>query len=225
MSFTFVDVLLVAVVGLAVWQGWRRGLLLGLLDLLSWAWSILLALRFYPSVARWIGPRVDLWEEAWDMPVAFLLTMACAGLFIQIVGHAILRRLPEGTHESKVNRFFGMLPGFASGLISAAVLAALMLAAPLPEVLRDPARESVLANSLASYTEVAEDVLGPVFNPAIQQTLNRLTIHPDSNERVELGYKVLETRPRPDLEAQMLALVNREREARSEEHTSELQSR
>lgn len=213
MSFTFVDVLLVVVVGLALWQGWRRGLLLGLLDLLSWAWSILLALRFYPSVARWIGPRVDFWDEAWDMPVAFLLTMACAGLFIQIVGHAILRRLPEGTHESKVNRFFGMLPGLFSGLISAAVLAALLLAAPLPEALRDSARESALANSLASYTELAEDVLGPVFNPAIQQTLNRLTIHPDSNERVELGYKVHETKPRPDLEAQMLVLVNREREA------------
>ena len=94
MSFTFVDVLLVIVVGLAVWQGWRRGLLLGLLDLLSWAWSILLALRFYPSVARWMGPRIDFWDEAWDMPFAFLLTMACSGLFIQIVGHGILRPLP-----------------------------------------------------------------------------------------------------------------------------------
>jgi uncharacterized protein YkwD len=56
-------------------------------------------------------------------------------------------------------------------------------------------------------------LLGPVFNPAIQQTLNRLTIHPDSNERVELGYTVKATRPRPDLEAQMLELVNRERAA------------
>src|ERR1700755_2858180 len=62
MSLTAVDVLLVFVVGLALWQGWRRGLLLGLLDRLSWAWSILFALRFYPSVARWIGPRVDFWD-------------------------------------------------------------------------------------------------------------------------------------------------------------------
>jgi uncharacterized protein YkwD len=213
MSVTAVDVLLVFVVGLAVWQGWRRGLLLGLLDLLSWFWSILFALRFYQPVARWIGPRIDFWDEAWDMPVAFLLTAAFAGLLIQLLGNAILRLLPEGTHESKVNRFFGTLPGLVSGFISAAVLAALLLAAPLPEAARDSARESVLANSLASYTELAEDVLGPVFNPAIQQTLNRLTIHPDSNERVELGYEAHGTRARPDLEARMLELVNRERAA------------
>src|SRR3954468_6664101 len=208
MSFTAVDVLLVLVVGLALWQGWRRGFLLGMLDLASWAGSILFALRFYQPVARWIGPRVDFWDEAWDMPVAFLLTAVFAFLLIQLAGNSLLRLLPERAHEHSVNRLFGMLPGLVSGFISAAVIAALMLAAPLPEGARDSARESVLANSLASYTELAEDVLGPVFNPAIQQTLNRLTIHPDSNERVELGYKVKATRPRPDLEAQMLELVN-----------------
>lgn len=213
MDVTAADVLLVLVVALCAWQGWRRGLLLGLMDFVSWVGSLLFALRFYQPVARWIGPRVDFWDEAWDMPVAFLLTVVFAGLVIQLVGHALLKRMPEGTHELKANRVLGTLPGLISGLISASVLAALMLAAPLPEFLRDSARASVVANSLASYTEVAEDLLGPVFNPAIQQTLNRLTIHPDSNERVELGYKVNATRPRPDLEAQMLELVNRERVA------------
>src|SRR4051812_25300337 len=104
MSFTVVDVLLVFVVCLAVWQGWRRGFLLGMLDLASWAGSIIFALISYQSVARWIGPRVDFWDEAWDMPVAFLLTAVCAGLFVQFVGHAILNRLPERTHEHGVNR-------------------------------------------------------------------------------------------------------------------------
>ncbi|HYY97703.1 MAG TPA: CvpA family protein [Pyrinomonadaceae bacterium] len=213
MSVTAVDVLLVLVVAFAVWQGWRRGLLLGLLDLLSWGGSIIFALRFYQPVARWIGPRVDFWDEAWDMPVAFLLTAVFAGLVVQVVGNAVLRRLPEDTHEETANRLLGTVPGLISGLISASVLAALLLAAPLPDAARDSARESIVANGLASYTEIAEDALGPVFNPAIQQTLNRLTIHPDSNERVDLGYKVKATRPRPDLEAQMLEMVNRERAA------------
>src|ERR1700750_2781904 len=111
-SCTAVDVLLVLVVCLALWQGWRRGFLLGMLDFVSWAWSILFALRFYPSVARWIGPRVDFWDEAWDMPAAFLLTTVFAFLIIQLAGNAILRLLPERTHGHSVNRFFGMLPGF-----------------------------------------------------------------------------------------------------------------
>jgi uncharacterized protein YkwD len=213
MSITFIDVLLVLVVAFGVWQGWRRGFLLGLLDLARWVGGLLFALRFYQPVARWMGPRVDFWDEAWDMPAAFLLTAVFAGVIIQLAGRALLKRLPEDTHEHGVNRTLGILPGFVGGLISAAVLASLLLAAPLPEAARDSARESAIANSLASYTELAEDVLGPVFNPAIQQTLNRLTIHPESNESVELGFKVKEARPRPDLEAQMLEMVNRERVA------------
>src|SRR5919107_4219523 len=89
MSITFVDVLLALVVALGVWQGWRRGLLLGLLDLLRWVGGLLFALRFYQPVARWLGPRVS-WDEAWDGPVAFLLTAVLAGLFIKLVGGGVL---------------------------------------------------------------------------------------------------------------------------------------
>ena len=212
MGVTFVDLLLVLVVGFGAWQGWHRGLLLGLLDLARWVGGLVFALRFYQPVARWLGPRVS-WDEAWDMPAAFLLTAVAAGLTIQLVGQALLRRVSEETHRGTLNRALGTLPGLAGGLISAAILASLLLAAPLPESARESARASVLANQLTAYTERAEEALAPVFNDAIQQTFNRLTIRPESGERVELGYRVAATRPRPDLEAQMLAMVNEERRA------------
>src|SRR5215207_9753052 len=184
MSVTVVDVLLVLVVLFGVWQGWHRGLLLGLLDLVRWVGGLLFALRFYQPVARWMGPRVS-WDEAWD----------------------------EAAHRGAVNRALGMIPGLAGGLISAAILASLLMAAPLPEAARESARQSAFADRLTSYTNRFEDQLAPVFNDAIQRTLNRLTIRPESNERVELGFKVESVRARPDLEAQMLELVNAEREA------------
>ncbi|MDT5157575.1 MAG: hypothetical protein QOH51_1932 [Acidobacteriota bacterium] len=212
MSVTFVDALLVLVVLLGVWQGWQRGFILGLLDLARWTGGLLFALRFYQPVARWLGPRVN-WDEAWDMPAAFLLTAVAAGIFIQLVGHLLLRRVPESVHRRTFNRVLGTLTGLAGGLVSAAILSALLLAAPLPERVRDSARESIAANQLASYTGWLEDALAPVFDEAIQQTLNHLTIHPESGERVELGYKVADTRPRPDLEAQMLEMLNQERRA------------
>lgn len=212
MSVTFVDVLLVLVVLFGVWQGWQRGLLLGLLDLARWVGGLLFALRFYQAVARWMGPRMS-WDEAWDEPVAFLLTALVAGLVIQLLGEALLRRVSDETHRGTVNRTLGMIPGAAGGLISAAILASLLMAAPLPEAARESARQSAFADRLTSYTGRLEDLLAPVFDEAIQQTLNRLTIKPESNERVDLGFKVETVRPRPDLEAQMLELVNKEREA------------
>src|SRR5919107_3384460 len=115
MSITFVDVLLVLVVALGVWEGWHRGLLLGLLDLVRWVGGLLFALRFYQPVARWLGPRVS-WDEAWDEPAAFLLTSVGAGLLIQLLGQALLRRVSEDAHRGTLNRTLGMLPGFVGGM-------------------------------------------------------------------------------------------------------------
>ena len=144
MSVTFVDVLLALVVGLGVWQGWQRGLLLGMLDLVRWVGGLLFALRFYQPAARWLGPRVD-WDQAWDEPAAFLLTAVAAGLVIQLVGQALLGGVSAEAHKGKLNRALGTLPGLAGGLISAAILSSLLLAAPLPERLRESARESAFA--------------------------------------------------------------------------------
>jgi uncharacterized protein YkwD len=213
MGVTFVDFLLVAAVALSVWNGWRRGFVAGLLDLVRWVGSLLAAIRFYQPVARWLGPRVDLWGDAWDMPVAFLLVAAVAGVAIQAAGAALLRRMPADAHERPLNRALGLLPGLVNGIILASILSALLLAMPLPAIPRDSARESALANRLALYTEHLEAALVPIFDDAIRQTLNRLTIRPESDESVQLPYTVGETRPRPELEAEMLELVNGERAA------------
>ncbi|HEV3469959.1 MAG TPA: CvpA family protein [Pyrinomonadaceae bacterium] len=213
MNVTFVDILLVLVVALSVWNGWHRGFVAGLLDLVRWAGSLLAAVRFYQPVARWLGPRVDFWSDAWDMPVAFLLVAFVVGVLIHLAGAALLSRMSPRAHERPLNRALGLLPGLASGLILAAVLSALLLAMPLPEGPRESARESALANRLAVYTEQLEARLVPIFHEAVRQTLNRLLIRPESDERVELPYTVGRTTPRPELEAQMLEMVNRERAA------------
>jgi uncharacterized protein YkwD len=206
----YIDILLVFVVLLAVFQGWRRGFVLGMLDLARWIGSLLLGLRFYQHVAHWLAPRMN-WPDGWDMPIAFFLTVLAAGILIHFLGYMLVRRVSRETHEGSLNRAFGVAPGLVNGLISASIAAALLLSMPLPEGVRDTARASTLANRLAASTERFEAALAPIFDQAIRQTLNMRTIRPESDERVELPYKVANTRPRPELEAQMLELVNRER--------------
>ncbi|HYO62979.1 MAG TPA: CvpA family protein [Pyrinomonadaceae bacterium] len=213
LSFNYIDALLVLLMLLSVWQGWHRGFILGLLDLVRWAGSLLFGLRFYRHVAMWLGPRTELWPEVWDAPVAFLLTATFAGIVIHLVGYALLRRLPEDVHERTTNRVLGLAPGVVNACITAAIASALLLAFPLTEGMSERARESVVANRFAVLAERVESALAPIFNEAVAQTLNKLTIRPESGESVELPYKVADTRPRPELEAEMLELVNRERAA------------
>jgi uncharacterized protein YkwD len=212
-TLNLIDLVLVVIVLLSAINGWRRGFILGVLDLLGWALVLFAGLRFYQPLARWIGSHVDLWSEVWDRPFAFILIAILVTLVVQLLGKTLLRRVSDETHEGSFNRALGVLPGVANGLITAALVAAFMLAIPLNEGLRERARESAVANRLAVYAERLEAKLHPVFAEAVAETLNLLTVQPESHERVNLPYKVANSRPRPDLEAKMLELVNRERAA------------
>ena len=213
MAFNVIDILLVLLVILSMLSGYRRGLILGVLDLASWVLSLLAGLRFYQPVARWLAVYVHSLPQIWNRPIAFILIAVIAGLAVHLVGNLILRRLPKDIHQRRVNRLFGIIPGFANGLITAAIVSALLLAIPLNEGLRERARASATVNRLAVFTERLEAALHPVFGEAIAETLNLLTIRPESNERVTLPYTVAAPQPRPELEARMLELVNGERVA------------
>jgi uncharacterized protein YkwD len=210
MSFNFIDVLLIFFILLSVLYGWHRGFILSLLDLLRWIGSLLAGLYFYQAVARWLGSIND-WTEVWNQPLAFVLIVLTISILFQIVSYAFLKRLPRDVHERRVNRVLGILPGFVNGLILAAIVSSMLFSMPFSDGLQEKTRESATANYLAGYTEDLETALSSIFGEAVQQTLNRRTIHPESNERVELPFKVAETRPRPEIEAQMLEMVNRER--------------
>ena len=211
MQFNAIDLLLVVVIILSLLNGYRRGFVHGVLDLAGWVLSLIVGLRYYQPVARWLGAHVAFWSEVWNQPIAFILIGLLVSIAVHLVGHALLRRLPKDIQEGSVNRIFGLLPGLANGLIVAAILSALLMAIPLSEGLSERTRDSVLADRLAVYAERLENQLRPVFGEAIGRTLNLLTIRPDSNERVTLPFKVAGTRPRPDLEQRMLDLVNEER--------------
>ena len=158
------------------------------------------------------GPVTD-WTNVWNQPIAFIIVVIAAGILIQFVGNLILRRIPKDVHQRQINKIFGILPGLLNGVITAAIISALLFSVPFSDGLMESARESYLANQFAVYTEELETALAPVFDPAIRQTFNRLTIEPESTERVELPFKVENPRPRPELEANMLELINQERAA------------
>lgn len=213
MSINAIDLLLLAVIILSLVNGYRRGFVHGVLDLAGWVLSLIAGLRYYRPVARWLGARIDLWSEVWDPAIAFILIGLLVTIVVHLIGHFILMRLPKDIQQRRPNQILGLVPGFANGLIVAAILSALLLALPLSERVSESTRDSAIANRLAVYAERLEGQLRPVFGEAIGRTLNLLTIRPDSAERVALPFKVATTRPRPDLEKQMLDLVNQERAA------------
>jgi uncharacterized protein YkwD len=133
-----------------------------------------------------------------------------------VLGSVVLRlllRLPRTVHANAANRVLGLLPGLANGAMYAIVASVLLLALPLGARVATWVHESALAPRLARPAEWVEVQLAPIFDPALQRTLEAVIVDPGSRERIALQFRVKDGQPRPDLEERMLELVNAERRA------------
>lgn len=206
----WVDIVLVLIILLAVIAGWYRGFISSILGLLTWAGSFIIAYLFYPYVAGFLDNLFD--AGPWLLPLAFLLTAIVAGTLLSIVAGFISQSTPIEAHHNGVNRLLGIIPGAITGYLYAIIFSALFLAFPLKDGITDEVRNSRLGVQLAMQSEWANRKLAPVFDEAIRQTINSLTVKPGSDEKINLTFKIQNATPKPNYEAEMLQLVNEERQ-------------
>ncbi len=204
-----IDLILIVVFILAIIAGWSRGFIRGSLDLICFAGSMAAGYVFYPYTAKGLEKVFSL--GPWLLPVAFILTTLVARLLIGFVAKFIIRSIPEEANQNGINKFLGLIPGAINGWLYAIVISALLLSLPLKDSVTSKTRSSRFAGQLAMQSEWANRKLAPVFGDAIRQTMNSLTVHPQSGEKVSLSFKYDKAIERPALEAQMLEMVNKER--------------
>jgi uncharacterized protein YkwD len=212
MPFNPVDLLLVAIVLVGAWAGWSRGFVFAALDLLTLAASLGAAFMGWRHAADWVeraAPAMGVWIAPLCFVAIFLLVHFVLGTLML----RLLWRTPRQLHGNAVNKALGILPGAVNGSVHAVVVAVLMLTLPLGARLGTWAHESALAARFSAPAEWAEAQLAAVFHPAVERTLQVVTVQPESRKGIALHFKVAEARPRPDLEEQMLELVNAERRA------------
>ncbi|HEY6503624.1 MAG TPA: CvpA family protein [Chitinophagaceae bacterium] len=205
----WIDLLLVLVLLVAVWAGWKRGFILGSLDLLTWAGSIVPGFIFYPYTATAIEKLVS--PGAWLLPFAFILTIIVARIIIGFIIKRILRIIPEKVNQDGTNHFLGMIPGMINGMIYATVITALFMAMPVKNNITREARSSRIAITLSAKAEWANKKLAPVFDEAVRKTMKSLAVEPVSHEKISLHFTYEDPVIRPGLEAKMLELINNER--------------
>lgn len=205
----WVDIVLFIILLLAIISGWRRGFILGSLDLITWVGSLVLGYTFYPYTARLLEKVFTM--GAWLLPIAFLLTVLIFRILIGLVTMYIVRAVPEQANNGSVNKFLGIIPGAINGIVYIIIISALLLALPLRDSITTETRNSRFAGPLAMQSEWVNRKLAPVFDQAVRQTMNSLTVNPSSKEKVPLSFRYDDAVVRPYLEAEMLKMVNEER--------------
>ncbi len=210
MQLNAIDLLLIAIVLAGALAGWWRGFVFAALDLLTLVASLAAAFMGYRHVTEWassMAPALGVWAA----PLAFVGIFLLVHFVLATVVLKFTLHLPKQVHVNALNRLLGIAPGVVNGAMYAIVAAVLLLTLPLGARINTWAHESELAGRFSAPAEWVEVRLGPVFEPAVQKLADMLTVQPESRDTIALRFKVNKAEPRPDLETQMLELVNAER--------------
>ena len=209
----YVDIFLLLVMVLAVWAGWKRGFIIGSINLIVWIGSLLAGFFFYQYAGNFLKQVFPRLGE-WTLPLAFFSIVVLSRIFLGLIFNLILQRTPREAHARGVNHFLGIFPGIVNGIIYTTIIAALLLSVPLMYGITQKAKESVLTKTLAVNVGWLDDKLSPIFDEAVKKSLTRTTVEPETDETVKLNFKINDAKARPDLEMKMLDLVNQERTKR-----------
>jgi uncharacterized protein YkwD len=204
----WIDVLLILVIIFAAWGGYRRGFILGSLELISWLGSLAAAFWLYQYLSKLLQMIIPA-LGVWTMPLSFLITLIVVRILFSAIVTTILRRTHREAHYTVANKALGIIPGAVNGVIYAIIISALLLVLPLSDGLSASARDSRVATEFGNQVAWLDEKLSPVFDEAVRKSMTRMTI--ESNEMVKLNFTVRNPKARPDLEARMLELVNEER--------------
>jgi membrane protein required for colicin V production len=147
---SWLDVVLLIIIGLSAVGGLRRGFLLGCLDLLVFAAALLVALKLAPWLADALRARglPDPINGAMAIFIMAVTAYAVIGLAARILVS------PLGTLQSGTlgwfNSILGLIPGALRGTALAALVAYALLALPPEFGLSQVTFESTFARPLAS---------------------------------------------------------------------------
>jgi uncharacterized protein YkwD len=209
-----VDLLIIVVIVACVWTGVRRGFILSGLILLSWVTTLAVALLLYKPISGLLSkvlPQTGVWSPA----LGFIITIILAQAVIDRLVAWLLNRVPERITESKLNLTMGALPGLINGCIWAVLLATFLVVYPLDNVFMREARKSSVAKKLAGNVGVLNERLSPIFTDALMQLKGSGVATVSHEHMITLPFKTTTAKPRPDLETDMLRLVNEERQQRN----------
>lgn len=216
----WVDLSIFVIAILYLWEGWRRGFILGFIDLGGFLLSFVASLRLYSFVGYFLVSQFSLTKG-----IANALGFLIVGFVVEILLSLLVRISYQYLYPQKkvtrssllfINKLLGCIPAVGETVIFTAFLLTLTLVLPVSGVVKKDIVNSKIGGFLVSKTQGIERNLNLIFGEAVNETLTFVTINPNlsSNERVNLGFTQTQGKVDEAAEYTMLNLVNQERVSR-----------
>lgn len=102
-----IDVMVAAALAMAIWKGYSRGFIVGLVSLVAMVIGLMAAIKLSAFVAAKIGTVIHV-SDAWKPTIAFVLVFVIVVLSLRIIARA-LEQVVKGLMMGWANRLGGII--------------------------------------------------------------------------------------------------------------------
>ncbi len=208
----FIDLIILILLFIWAVDGWERGVFHLLADLIAFLGSFLFGLRFYSRVA-FVFIEYFALSRGFANALGFIVVYSTAHTIFHLLLVRVLRGIPLDVLPRLLRKVLGVVPALLNGVIIIAAILTMVVSLPIRGDVKDSIFESEIGGFLVRRTSALERSMDQVFGEAIQESLAFLTVTPEGDERIELGFELEKPQFSVSLrlEKAMLALVNHER--------------
>lgn len=211
-----VDLILIIFLLLYLIDGYRRGFLMLIFELLGTVASFYLAWLWGAKIGEWIAEVASFAAPAQRL-IGFIAVWLILQLLYLAISTFVYPKIPPIIRFSLANRLLGLFPSLGKGLIVAAICLTLMVILPIKWPMRTIILNSALGGPLVAKTQQWQQKFVKTYSEEITQTLTFLTTTPivrrtdEKHETLSLHFKTSETTIDTRAQQLMLDLVNKER--------------
>lgn len=217
-GINFLDIVIVLIILFYAHEGYVLGFTLAFLDLTSFVLSFIIALKFYGFVAYFLINTFSM-PLGFANALGFFITALVSEVALTLLFRKLLNKIRpiSQTHifyrvYKNADHWLGLIPGVISAFIVMSFILSVIVSLPSSPLIKNLVTDSKVSSRLIANTSFFEKRLNDIFGGALSETLNFLTVQPQSKSSVKLNYKVTNGKADNKAEQEMFRLVNIERE-------------
>ena len=219
LGLNWLDILILIIVVFYAVEGYALGFILASIDFISFIFSFILGIIFYERIASVLVTVFKI-SQGFANAIGFFVAAALSEIIFNLVLKALIRGIPflnANPLKGKiviVSKTLGIIPGVLSGLLLSSFILSLIVTLPFSVFLKHSVNNSKIGNVLVLSTQNFSKNWNSIFGGAVNDALSFLTVEPESNQTVDLHFKVSNTSVDSKAEQDMFVMVNKERASR-----------
>ncbi|MEJ8843470.1 CvpA family protein [Lacibacter sp. H375] len=197
-----VDIFLLLLISLAAFIGYRFGALRFILELFKWSAAVVAGILLYSNTVDKVARELPSLKE-WYLPLSFIAGFIVVYIILSVLQRLLMNATNNDNKVHVLDRMSGIIPGLLLGIVLSVITARLLTFSVIDSISAE-AEKSEVAAMLSPYSVIAEKKITPLLEKTFDVALSNGKSDP---EVYATDYYSI----RPDLEQQMLQLVNAER--------------